>query len=357
VWLLGLLIYVLARNLTPVLSALLTVSLVAIISTVVLWQFTTYFLWLPWFNGVLVLTPVAGGLGMWLRSRELQLQKTRLQQAFGKYLPAEEIRRLVEQRELPANQAHHNSVCLVTDAQGYSRLSEQLPPAELAALMQDYYSAVIGAIRAGKGLISDVAGDGIIALWPHLEPAEAWTTLAPVITAIQQAVREFNQRHPQHSLPTRIGLHAGEIVLGHFGAVDHYEFRAMGDIVNTTARLEGVNKQIGTQVLLSEDCVLGPDEKIRNLGRYRFVGKSNPLRLYTTVSTESPDLLIRFGRALAEFEQGNRAAATQQFRSLATEYPEDAPSQFLAELLEKPSRRQDESQQSLDVGVIPLSQK
>lgn len=357
VWLLGMLVFALARQLAPVTSALLILAIAAIATALMFWLFAVEYRWLPWFNGVLLLTPLASGIGMWLRSRELQQQKTRLQQAFGKYLPVEEIRRLVEQRDLPASQEHHNSVCLVTDAQGYSRLSEQLPPAELAALMQDYYSAVIGAIRAGKGLISDVAGDGVIALWPHLEPQHAWQTLAPVIESIQRAVKEFNERHPEHTLPTRMGLHSGEIVLGHFGAVDHYEFRAMGDIVNTTARLEGVNKQIGTHVLLSEDCVSGFGEKMRNLGRYRFVGKANPLRLYTTVGAESSDLLVRFSLALAEFERGNRVIAAQLFRTLADQYPGDSPSQFLAELLEKPSRRQDESQQCLDIGVIPLSQK
>lgn len=357
VWLLGMLVFTLARNLAPVASALLIMAVAAGFSLLCYVLFATQNLWLPWFNGVLLLTPLAGGLGMWLRTRELHLQKMRLQQAFGKYLPVEEIRRLIEQHDLPASQEHHHSVCLVTDAQGYSRLSEQLAPAELARLMQDYYSAVIGAIRNGKGLISDVAGDGIIALWPHLEPAAAWATLAPVISEIQLSVQQFNERHPQHCLPTRMGLHAGEIVLGHFGALDHYEFRAMGDIVNTTARLEGVNKQIGTQVLLSEDCVPSPDEKIRNLGRFRFVGKDKPLRLYTTVSSEPLQLLQQFARALAEFERGNRETAAQLMRDLSSRYPADAPSQFLAELLEKPARRQDENQQWLDAGVIPLSQK
>jgi len=357
VWLLGLLVFALTRTLAPVTSAVLVLLVATGVSLLCFVLFTTQYLWLPWFNGVLILAPLAGGIGMWLRSRELHLQKMRLQQAFGKYLPAEEIRRLVEQHELPASQEHHHSVCLVTDAQGYSRLSEQLAPAELARLMQDYYSAVIGAIRNGKGLISDVAGDGIIALWPHLEPAAAWSALAPVIREIQQAVHQFNERHPDHCLPTRMGLHAGEIVLGHFGALDHYEFRAMGDIVNTTARLEGVNKQIGTQVLLSEDCVPNPDEKVRNLGRFRFVGKDKPLRLYTLVSAETPQLLHQFDHALAEFERGNRAAAAQLFRELSSRYPADAPSQFLATLLEKPARRQDENQLWLDAGVIPLSQK
>lgn len=356
VWCYGVLVFVLARTLAPVMSAVLQLLAVGIASALICVLFVAYQLWLPWFNGVLLLTPLAGGVGMWLRSRELHQQKARLQLAFGKYLPAEEIRRLVMQAELPATQEHHHSVCLVTDAQGYSRLSEQLSPVELSQLMQDYYSAVIGAIRAGKGLISDVAGDGIIALWPHLEPEQAWPTLAPVVSSILQAVQQFNERHPQHALPTRIGIHAGEIVLGHFGALDHYEFRAMGDIVNTTARLEGVNKQIGTQVLLSEDSVTHPDEKVRNLGRFRFVGKQNPLRLYSPVSNEPAELLHKFSLARDEFERGNWSQAAQMFSAISAQFPMDGPSRFFAEFLAEPEQRSG-LLEYLDAGVIPLIQK
>ena len=117
----------------------------------------------------MVMLPVAGAMGMWLRNRELFNQKRRLQWAFGKYLPRDELERLVVQQGLPAVRDYHNSVCMVTDAQGYSRLSETLSPADLGDLMQSYYHAIIPPIRQSGGIISDVAGDGVIALWLHLD--------------------------------------------------------------------------------------------------------------------------------------------------------------------------------------------
>jgi len=359
----GALLLTLARQLPPATAAALHVLIAAMASMLIYLLFARFQLWLPWFHGVLVLTPMAGGIGMWRRSRELYQQKVRLQQAFGKYLPEEEVHRLVMQSDLPASQEHHHSLCLVTDAQGYSRLSEQLSAVELSQLMQDYYSAVIGAIRGGKGLISDVTGDGIIALWPHLEPAHAWPVLQPVVVAIQTAVQQFNARHPQHPLPTRIGVHAGEIVLGHFGALDHYEFRAMGDIVNTTARLEGVNKQIGTQVLLSEACLDGHShpqrDQLRYLGRFKFVGKAEPLRLYTPVASDSPALVQKFSAALSLFEQGQAQAAADRFHALVERYPNDGPSRFYAEFLLQPRLREQEQQDQQDflAGIVTLHQK
>lgn len=359
----GALLLALARVLTPVSAAALHALAAGMASLLMYLLFVRFQWWLPWFHGVLVLTPMAGGLGMWRRSRELFQQKARLQQAFGKYLPEEEVHRLVMQSDLPASQEHHHSLCLVTDAQGYSRLSEQLSAVELSQLMQDYYSAVIGAIRGGKGLISDVTGDGIIALWPHLEPKQAWPVLQPVVMAIQSAVQQFNARHPQHTLPTRIGVHAGEIVLGHFGALDHYEFRAMGDIVNTTARLEGVNKQIGTQVLLSEACLNGhfnlQRDQLRYLGRFKFVGKADALRLYTPVANDTPVLVQEFTAALSLFEQGQAQAAADRFHALAIRFPNDGPSRFYSEFLLQPRLREQEQQDQQDflAGIVTLHQK
>lgn len=357
IWLYGCLILTLARLFTPTLSIVLQLAAASLVSLVIFHLFTWQQLWLPWFDGVLLLTPLAGGIGMWQRGRELFQQKARLQQAFGKYLPSEEVHRLFLQNELPASQEHHHSVCLVTDAQGYSRLSERLTPRELSQLMQDYYSAVIGAIRAGNGLISDVTGDGVIALWPHLEQAQAWPTLQPVVAAIQQAVEQFNARHPDASLPTRIGIHAGEIVLGHFGALDHYEFRAMGNIVNTATRLESANKQIGTQVLLSETCITPDTQHIRYIGRFQFVGKEDTLRLYTPVGNEPALLLEAFGQALSAFEQGAMQEAAARFADLSARFPDDGPSRFYADTLLPSSSLHAHDGSGLATGIVTLHQK
>ncbi len=345
-----------ARKLSPV-AAIIVIGGIFIVATLLIqYCFSRYYLWLPWCNGVILQTPLMAGLGFWLRSRELQQHKLILQQAFGKYLPADEIDHLIQQRELPAIRELHNSLCLVTDAQGYSRLSESLPPAELSRLMQEYYAAVIEPIRQGGGLISDVAGDGIIALWPHLDRMSVWQSVGPVIESMQIAVEKFNALHRDHSLPTRVGVHAGEIVLGHFGAADHYEFRAMGDLVNTTSRLEGVNKQIGTTILISEDCVVNSAGHMRNIGRFKFVGKDNPFRLFTMVKGDAPDLLRDFDVALATFEKGDWQVAAQQFRDVANHYPLDGPSCFFARYLNE-HRQRDQLLPFWQQGIVYLLQK
>lgn len=352
----GVAIYFPSRNFSPIVAALMVSASVLLTTTLIYWLFAAKQWWLPWFNSVLVLTPLCAATGMWLRSRELYSQKIRLQWAFGKYLPQDELQKLVQQKGLPASRDLHNSVCLVTDAQGYSRLSESLSPTELADLMQEYYLAIIPAIRDSGGIISDVAGDGVIALWPHLDAHKAWDTLRQAVERINTNIDQFNAAHTKTPLPTRIGIHAGEIILGHFGAMDHHEFRAMGDIINTTSRIEGANKLLGTRVLVSENCVQKNDPSLRDLGLYQFVGKGNPLRLYTPKQQMNSVLLKQFQLALLQFENGSLDEAKFLFESIIKEFPNDEPSRYIAQYLND-RRMADYKKEQVKKGIITLSAK
>ncbi|AUM11819.1 hypothetical protein Kalk_05015 [Ketobacter alkanivorans] len=356
VFVLGWAVFLCARYLPPLSAGAVLLGFVCLITIAAHVLFSHFYVWFPWFNSVVVTLPLCGGLGIWLRNRELFQQKGRLQWAFGKYLPPDELNRLVAEKGLPALRDYHNSVCLVTDAQGYSRLSESLSPVELAELMQDYYQAIIPPIRKAGGIISDVAGDGVIALWLHLDQHGAWQALKSVVDEISINVQRFNAAHPGNELPTRIGIHAGEIVLGHFGAMDHHEFRAMGDIINTTSRLEGANKQLGTDVLISETCIDRTDESIRYLGRFRFVGKANPLRLYTVKQTPDPVLLKQYQLAILKFEAGHIQAALKLFKSIARYYPEDGPTELLVQLLSNIASA-DNAELLKPDGIIVLEEK
>lgn len=357
----GVFSFLVSRYLAPLWSGVILLGSSLLMGLLMYLAFVTLYLWLPLFSSIVVMVPLCGGFGMWLRSRELDRQKNRLQWAFGKYLPAEELQRLVTERGLPGYRDYNNSVCLVTDAQGYSRLSETMSPAQLAELMQSYYQAIIPAIRKGGGIISDVAGDGVIALWLHLDAQSAWSALQPVVAQINDNIDRFNRTHPGQELPTRIGIHSGEIVLGHFGAMDHHEFRAMGDIINTTARLEGANKQLGTRVLISESCVMADDDSLRYLGQFQFVGKHNPLCIYTLKTEPDPVLLKQYQLAVIKFEEGGWQEALQLLRAVQRYYPEDGPTAFMLAYLEHQIAllKQDngKAQENIATGVIVLSSK
>ncbi|HET8708019.1 MAG TPA: CHASE2 domain-containing protein, partial [Pseudomonadales bacterium] len=216
IWLYGAFVYFFARFLPSTSAAFLLFLIAAALSIADVYLLSRFYLWLPWFIPVVLLTPVSGAFGFWQRSRTLASQHERLQQAFGKYLPASEIKRLAYDGGLPANQEYLNGLCLVTDAEGYTTLSENLSPDTLAMAMEKYYAAIISPIRAAHGLISDVTGDGVIAIWPHVNPEQSEAIIQQVMTAIQTSVAEYNAKYPEFKLPTRLGFHAGKVVLGHF---------------------------------------------------------------------------------------------------------------------------------------------
>ena len=168
-----------------------------------------------------------------------------------------------------------------------------------------------------------------------------------MVEAINQNIDQFNRQHPDRALPTRIGIHCGEIAMGHFGAMDHHEFRAMGDIINTTSRLEGANKQLGTRVLVSEDCLDSQVDSLRYLGCFQFVGKQTPLRIFTLKENPDPVLLKQYQLAILKLEAGQGDAAAKLFDSVFRYYPEDGPTQFVVQNISN----------AFGKGIIPFSSK
>ena len=94
----------------------------------------------------------------------------------------------------------------------------------------------------------------------------------------------FNRANRTSQLPTRIGLHTGQMMVGNIGAIDRYEYNPIGDIVNTASRIEGLNRHLGTRILASREVLYGLDEFLtRDLGEFVLAGKSKPVAVYELV--------------------------------------------------------------------------
>src|SRR5690606_3451381 len=145
-----------------------------------------------------------------------------------------------------------DGICLETDAEHYTALAESSSPQKLRDLMNRYYEVVFEPVRARGGHISNVIGDSVLAIWTGSRlDRELRTNVCRGALDIVRNVPRFNLQHGRAPLPTRIGIHGGPMCLGHVGAVNHYEYRAVGDIVNAATRLEALNKDLGTGILAS----------------------------------------------------------------------------------------------------------
>ncbi len=297
------------------------------------WQFTGAHVWLPLVVPLAMQLPISFGAAVWWNYRELAEQRERVRTALGYYVPQSLARKLTEQTLAPgADRQLLHGTCLVTDAERYTSVAERLPPAELAVLVNDYYQAIFRVVQAHGGEISDTAGDSMVAAWASSRPdAGARLRAAQAALAILDAVEEFNRAHADSPLPTRIGLESGEMLLGNIGAEQRYEYRAVGDIVNTAARIQGLNQLLGTRVLVSAATLAGVVLPARDVGTFLLRGKQLPVRVLEPRSAGcrlDERGFEAFAAALDAFRRGDWQGAHDGFAALLRRFPDDGPSRY-----------------------------
>jgi adenylate cyclase len=309
------------------------------------WQFTIFYLWLPLVVPLLVQLPASFGTSVWWSYRDVAAQRERVRTALGYYVPRSLVSSLAEETLTSgADRQLLHGTCLVTDAENYTSVAERLSPADLAVLVNDYYEAIFRVVKAHGGEISDTAGDSMVAVWASGRPdAAARSQAVQASLAILDAVDEFNGAHAASPLPTRVGLESGEMLLGSIGGEQRYEYRAVGDIVNTAARIQGLNQLLGTRVLVSAATLAGVHLPARDVGTFLLRGKRLPVAVFEPIFGGGCRLdahgVAEFVAALAAFRRGDWQSAHEGFAALAARYPSDGPSRYY-EALSRDMREQ-----------------
>ncbi len=359
----GGLVGLLCRRLPAGRALLAVFVLCAGYAAVALGSFSVASVWLPVVVPLFVQVLPVLFLTLLLGYQEAQAERIRIASALGRYLPpraVEDLARSVQRTDGAGEMVY--GVCLATDAEQYTQLSEQMKPVELKRFLNAYYETLFQALNEQGGTISDVVGDAVLALWVGPEPrVEQRLKACRAALDAMAAVERFNRQQPRYRLPTRIGLHYGEICIGDVGAGEHYEYRAIGDVVNTATRIEGANKYLGTRLLVSREGLAGVDNMVtRELGRFRLAGKSRVIELFELLAHEQecPEatrrLLAEYERAFSVFRRREWEAASRCFAKILQKYPEDGPSLFYLERAER--HRRAPPGQAWD-GVIALEQK
>ena len=174
------------------------------------------------------------------------------------------------------------AACAISDADGYTSIAEGMEPAHLVELVNSYFRTLFAAVLGNGGVVADVKGDGVLAIWTSEQPDVALRTrVCRSCLRMVEAAERFNRRLPARRLPTRVGADFGPIALANVGAFARFEYRAVGDTVNTCSRLEQLNKQLGTRILVSQALAQGVDAFLfRDLGEFTLRGKRASLRVY-----------------------------------------------------------------------------
>jgi adenylate cyclase len=305
------------------------------------YQFKHAALWFPLVVPVCFQAPAAFFGSVFWKYFRANKERKNIRTAFGYYLPDEIVNQLAKSLSNIQNSSQVvYGTCLVTDIEQYTAISEGMDPEDLSQFMNQYFEVIFEPVKQNSGIVSDVKGDSMLAIWAMARPDASIRNLAcKTALDIIEAVNQFNRSSGVTQLPTRIGMHSGYISLGHIGAIDHYEYRPVGDIVNTASRMEGLNKYMGTQIIVSEEVLLQLDGfLIRPLGRFILAGKSKPIEAYELIcrieecTEKQKDACREFNGALVAFQRQCWEEAIDLLSKTLKICGEDGPSHFYLEL-------------------------
>ena len=197
----------------------------------------------------------------------------------------------------------------------------------VARLLNRYLEMLSAVVLEHGGTIDKFVGDAVVAFWgaPISRPDDGLRAVQAAI-AMNAAGEEFRHSAPEGVPPigmTRVGLHFGEAIVGNFGGDGRIQYTALGDSMNTAARLESANKQIGTAVLVSETVVerCGLDI-FRPLGRVVLSGRASALGLFQPVP-DMPEAERKAFSALAIRAAEGDKVAVDEIVALAEAHPDD----------------------------------
>ena len=209
-------------------------------------------------------------------------ERQELREIFGKYVP-EDVAKAILAGHGRLQPQHRLATILFADLAGFTTLCEQLSPENVVALLNEYFSLVVGIIDSHRGVVNQFQGDALLVTYnvPVEDPNHATAALDTAI-AIQQAVsgRTFAGGV---TLSVRIGINTGHVVAGPVGAGERLNYTVHGDAVNVAARLEAKNKDLQTDILLSGETRdhAGAGFAFRSLGEIPIRGKRQAVEILT----------------------------------------------------------------------------
>ena len=295
-----------------------------------------------WLNFIVPSGTLVANVGFVAVYRALveEKEKRRVRGAFQQYLSAEVIRRLLENPDLVKPRKTEITV-MFSDVRGFTTISEKLDAQELAALLNEYLTEMTQIVFRHNGTLDKYIGDAVMAFWgaPFEEPGHATNGCQAALEMIAR-LKEMQKKWRAEGRPVLdigVGLSTGVASGGNMGSALRYGYTALGDTVNLSARLEGMNKDYGSHILLSETTYAQVEDPLlifRELDLIRAKGKLQPITLYELVAArgtpegDAPELqehleLFALGRACYRKRRWQDAQIV--FEQILERWPDDGP--------------------------------
>lgn len=217
-------------------------------------------------------------------------ERKEIKKLFGKYVSPrvlEEI--LVDPAQVALGGEEREVTVLFSDIRGFTTLSEKTSPQELVRILNKYFSAMSAEIVNREAVLDKYIGDAIMAFWgaPLEDPLQADHALAAaqgMISTLKKLNEELRANNDTE-IAIGIGIHTGPAVVGNIGSEFRFDYTLIGDTVNVASRLEGLNKEHKTTLIISENTKnkLTEEGEFRSLGEVTVKGRKEPLNVYTLI--------------------------------------------------------------------------
>jgi adenylate cyclase len=209
---------------------------------------------------------------------------------------------------------------LFSDIRGYTTLTEKLEAAEVVSLLNDYFETMVEAVFNYEGTLDKFIGDALMAVFGAPLPLEnhAWMAVQSALD-MRRRLAEFNyirRDTAQPQIKIGIGISSGEVVSGNIGSQKRMDYTVIGDGVNVSSRLEGVTKEYGCDIILSEFTYNLCNDRIwvRELDRIRVKGKLEPIGIYELIGDRTHPLDPATEEFLELYEMGRSAYTNADFK-------------------------------------------
>jgi adenylate cyclase len=298
-----------------------------------------------WLNFIVPSGTLVANVGFVAVYRALveEKEKRRVRGAFQQYLSPEVISRLLENPDLVKPRKTEITV-MFSDVRGFTSISEKLDAQELAALLNEYLTEMTQIVFRHDGTLDKYIGDAVMAFWgAPFEDRDHATKGCHAALEMITRLKEMQKKWRSEGRPVLdigVGLCTGVASVGNMGSTLRYGYTALGDIVNLSSRIEGLNKEYATHILLSDTtygAVEDPLLVFRELDLIRVKGKSQPVTLYELVAArgtpegDAPDLeqhLEFFAQGRACYRERRWQDAQMVFEKLLERWPDDGPARM-----------------------------
>jgi adenylate cyclase len=222
-------------------------------------------------------------------------EKERVKELFGRYVTTQ-VSEKVLQGKVNLGGESRRVTMLFSDIRNFTTMAEQMTPIQVVTFLNDYFSEMVEAVFENGGVLDKFIGDGMMAVFGSFDDLPDHPRRA-VMTALrmQSLLGKINAERGIKALPPisiGVGIHTDEVIVGNIGSRRRLEYTVIGDGVNTSSRVESMNKQFGTTILISGSTY----EEVKDHFRCRpmpeapLKGKSRSLPLYEVLSIKmSPD--------------------------------------------------------------------